>query len=120
MRKICYLLASLTIAEAGPRLKAHDAKNQVHESLRLLARSEEHTSELQSPCNLACRLLLDTKRKVGLSVEAVVERKINNRINNLVRLSVLSSGRKIPCTTTLTSQHGTPKKRKPMNVLRLP
>src|SRR5256885_6900484 len=24
-------------------------------------RSEEHTSELQSPCNLVCRLLLDTK-----------------------------------------------------------
>src|SRR5256885_12678043 len=27
----------------------------------LQARSEEHTSELQSPCNLVCRLLLDTK-----------------------------------------------------------
>src|SRR5688500_17762602 len=26
-----------------------------------LARSEEHTSELQSPCNLVCRLLLDKK-----------------------------------------------------------
>src|ERR1039457_7387412 len=25
-------------------------------------RSEEHTSELQSPCNLVCRLLLETKR----------------------------------------------------------
>src|SRR5256885_9327590 len=25
-------------------------------------RSEEHTSELQSPCNLECRLLLETKR----------------------------------------------------------
>src|SRR5256885_13232365 len=25
---------------------------------RLVARSEEHTSELQSPCNLVCRLLL--------------------------------------------------------------
>src|SRR5256885_10310740 len=25
-------------------------------------RSEEHTSELQSPCNLACRLLLEKKR----------------------------------------------------------
>src|SRR5688500_19656389 len=27
-------------------------------------RSEEHTSELQSPCNLVCRLLLEKKRKV--------------------------------------------------------
>src|SRR5256885_8947588 len=25
-------------------------------------RSEEHTSELQSPCNLVCRLLLDKKK----------------------------------------------------------
>src|SRR5256885_13261341 len=27
------------------------------------ARSEEHTSELQSPCNLVCRLLLGKKNK---------------------------------------------------------
>src|SRR2546426_8491300 len=27
-------------------------------------RSEEHTSELQSPCNLVCRLLLEKKKKV--------------------------------------------------------
>src|SRR5256885_3182386 len=26
-----------------------------------VARSEEHTSELQSPCNLVCRLLLEKK-----------------------------------------------------------
>src|ERR1039457_7701252 len=26
-----------------------------------VSRSEEHTSELQSPCNLVCRLLLETK-----------------------------------------------------------
>src|SRR5256885_8437523 len=32
------------------------------------ARSEEHTSELQSPCNLVCRLLLEkkTERQVAL------------------------------------------------------
>src|SRR5256885_3027686 len=28
-----------------------------------LARSEEHTSELQSPCNLVCRLLLEKKKE---------------------------------------------------------
>ena len=27
----------------------------------LSSRSEEHTSELQSPCNLVCRLLLEKK-----------------------------------------------------------
>src|SRR5256885_6387834 len=30
--------------------------------LRNAARSEEHTSELQSPCNLVCRLLLEKKK----------------------------------------------------------
>src|SRR5256885_7066016 len=29
-------------------------------------RSEEHTSELQSPCNLVCRLLLEKKKKDAL------------------------------------------------------
>src|SRR5256885_5067309 len=28
-----------------------------------LRRSEEHTSELQSPCNLVCRLLLEKKKR---------------------------------------------------------
>src|SRR3989454_1817092 len=28
-----------------------------------IMRSEEHTSELQSPCNLVCRLLLEKKKK---------------------------------------------------------
>src|SRR5256885_10783071 len=31
---------------------------------RTHTRSEEHTSELQSPCNLVCRLLLEKKKKV--------------------------------------------------------
>src|SRR5256885_11245948 len=31
------------------------------EGLDLPGRSEEHTSELQSPCNLVCRLLLEKK-----------------------------------------------------------
>src|SRR5256885_7186486 len=29
-------------------------------------RSEEHTSELQSPCNLVCRLLLEKKKNTTL------------------------------------------------------
>src|SRR5256885_16429778 len=31
-------------------------------------RSEEHTSELQSPCNLVCRLLLEKKKHVSTAV----------------------------------------------------
>src|SRR5256885_11602989 len=35
----------------------------------VLARSEEHTSELQSPCNLVCRLLLE-KKKIAVDADA--------------------------------------------------
>src|SRR5256885_9936763 len=31
-------------------------------------RSEEHTSELQSPCNLVCRLLLEKKKRTNSSI----------------------------------------------------
>src|SRR2546426_6557134 len=31
-------------------------------------RSEEHTSELQSPCNLVCRLLLEKKKKTQYKI----------------------------------------------------
>src|SRR5256885_10898198 len=34
------------------------------ELLRCDLRSEEHTSELQSPCNLVCRLLLEKKKNI--------------------------------------------------------
>src|SRR5256885_9875547 len=35
---------------------------KVAEKMTALLRSEEHTSELQSPCNLVCRLLLEKKQ----------------------------------------------------------
>src|SRR5256885_6946997 len=34
-------------------------------------RSEEHTSELQSPCNLVCRLLLEKKKEGRLDTDRV-------------------------------------------------
>src|SRR2546426_9189356 len=37
-------------------------------------RSEEHTSELQSPCNLVCRLLLEKKKKHHM---AIFDTKLN-------------------------------------------
>src|SRR5256885_6909831 len=39
-------------------------KNVEIPSSQFEKRSEEHTSELQSPCNLVCRLLLEKKRAV--------------------------------------------------------
>src|SRR2546426_6364029 len=45
-----------------------DARGSIVDKDRLMRRvwpdrSEEHTSELQSPCNLVCRLLLEKKKK---------------------------------------------------------
>src|SRR5256885_8267057 len=39
------------------------ATELVVKGFETLVRSEEHTSELQSPCNLVCRLLLEKKKK---------------------------------------------------------
>src|SRR2546426_12765829 len=47
------------------------ARRSRHGGVRLFGgphrdgRSEEHTSELQSPCNLVCRLLLEKKKHRG-------------------------------------------------------
>src|SRR2546426_2620535 len=46
-------LAGRRFADPGRRHSYHDGGG----------RSEEHTSELQSPCNLVCRLLLEKKKK---------------------------------------------------------
>src|SRR5256885_4664794 len=37
-------------------------------------RSEEHTSELQSPCNLVCRLLLEKKKKTQKRTPTNIDR----------------------------------------------
>src|SRR5256885_12218619 len=43
---------------------AYPARHDIHASVGMgfQNRSEEHTSELQSPCNLVCRLLLEKKK----------------------------------------------------------
>src|SRR2546426_2158792 len=46
----------------GRRLNRLKALREL-ETTVVLYRSEEHTSELQSPCNLVCRLLLEKKKK---------------------------------------------------------
>src|SRR5256885_5667506 len=56
---------------------AKEAKNR----LKTL-RSEEHTSELQSPCNLVCRLLLEKKKKNNSHLYTVA----TDRANTIIRL----------------------------------
>src|SRR2546426_12235204 len=45
------------------RHSADDPRARVAQGAGPRPRSEEHTSELQSPCNLVCRLLLEKKKK---------------------------------------------------------
>src|SRR2546426_6458578 len=40
-------------------------------------RSEEHTSELQSPCNLVCRLLLEKKKKQQVETYSIIIHSID-------------------------------------------
>src|SRR2546426_6402713 len=45
------------------RARVEPSRVRRHEREEVVAqRSEEHTSELQSPCNLVCRLLLEKKK----------------------------------------------------------
>src|SRR5256885_3713184 len=55
-RRCCALRAE----SAGHRRASHRGPQDTR---RCRARSEEHTSELQSPCNLVCRLLLEKKKQ---------------------------------------------------------
>src|SRR5256885_13035496 len=50
-----------------PGMRAHDHRVVLAPVKPLQQRSEEHTSELQSPCNLVCRLLLEKKKKLTYS-----------------------------------------------------
>src|SRR5256885_11161884 len=59
-------IPGLTFAETDEiNMSLELAVREVPGAQQILAerpRSEEHTSELQSPCNLVCRLLLEKKR----------------------------------------------------------
>src|SRR5438046_4743699 len=52
--------------------------NLLHLAFNLLARSEEHTSELQSLTNLVCRLLLEKKKQKIQIIKHHITHKINN------------------------------------------
>src|SRR5256885_3732846 len=59
--------ASPSATEAGlagtTGIHAEQRRGRSRANARISERSEEHTSELQSPCNLVCRLLLEKKKK---------------------------------------------------------
>src|SRR5256885_12282032 len=57
-------------------------------------RSEEHTSELQSPCNLVCRLLLEKKKKQRINHNQ--QRQI--QVNNLYQYVNIDYANSLECT----------------------
>src|SRR5256885_13054085 len=71
LRRWTELLSDVELANIEGRIET-DRHGQIitspppapsHGSFQLeIGRSEEHTSELQSPCNLVCRLLLEKKK----------------------------------------------------------
>src|SRR5256885_7312631 len=61
---ICLLPSHPLRRPPPPRRRLHQAppRHLTPPPSRPALRSEEHTSELQSPCNLVCRLLLEKKK----------------------------------------------------------
>src|SRR5438034_5564992 len=53
----------LVIDRGGALRGRYTGEKELSEALRLVDRSEEHTSELQSHSDLVCRLLLEKKKK---------------------------------------------------------
>src|SRR5256885_7411144 len=57
-------LPTMIEAASSPELRL-GLEQHLQETRSQVSRSEEHTSELQSPCNLVCRLLLEKKNDTG-------------------------------------------------------
>src|SRR5688500_19395219 len=58
-----------TLADLGADVRwvsCNIFSTQDHAAAAVVVRSEEHTSELQSPCNLVCRLLLEKKKQTDI------------------------------------------------------
>src|SRR5256885_12281924 len=55
----------------------------------LLFRSEEHTSELQSPCNLVCRLLLEKKKKKLKKITSLIRQHVQQYRDRQLTESIL-------------------------------
>src|SRR3989454_6361918 len=57
------MTATMSPSHFGHRIFAGRSRTTSRQDILQFRRSEEHTSELQSPCNLVCRLLLEKKKK---------------------------------------------------------
>src|SRR5256885_9710195 len=71
----CEILAVLRILKSNPDIQKTAipfAPKELSPAFVLInLRSEEHTSELQSPCNLVCRLLLEKKKIIHINTALI-------------------------------------------------
>src|SRR5256885_9803163 len=80
-RELARYRAAQLSARAAELLALWDEKTEppssgASERIERRARSEEHTSELQSPCNLVCRLLLEKKKKQRSAADACCKERV--------------------------------------------
>src|SRR5256885_11057025 len=68
-RSTLFPYTTLFRSSESERVERSDAGYRFLGNVRI-HRSEEHTSELQSPCNLVCRLLLEKKKKNNSNKQA--------------------------------------------------
>src|SRR5256885_7741217 len=74
------------------RPKFQFVQRTVRQCHSFVPRSEEHTSELQSPCNLVCRLLLEKKKKKSSHTkERIYKKKKNEYFNFNVGVGIQAS-----------------------------
>src|SRR5437867_3240171 len=62
-------------------LEAHSARSADFQSISICPRSEEHTSELQSPYDLVCRLLLEKKNLASHFFDLVIGKILTSRLS---------------------------------------
>src|SRR2546426_6561854 len=60
---LCVVAGTVAVTVAARRIPIQIPRKVMGRGRIREGRSEEHTSELQSPCNLVCRLLLEKKKK---------------------------------------------------------
>src|SRR5256885_13312589 len=70
-----------SLRRPGPQAQAASGKRRRQPHPHPLLRSEEHTSELQSPCNLVCRLLLEKKKDIVPNILGITTRILENTIH---------------------------------------
>src|SRR5256885_8414695 len=85
----------------------HDASGNILRARNVIScrwRSEEHTSELQSPCNLVCRLLLEKKKQMSQCKHADRFSIMVHMLGILAALSLFLSTSKTHAVLSYTSK----------------